>query len=189
MSIAACGESLTSLLTAKLREGGGLSGFIVDLMSPSDAKPDLEGRIGLILYRVELDGTRRRLPLPRRPPDFRERSAMPLELRFLLAVWGRASAAGEHVMLGRCMEILDEYAVLSGPLLSEAYTWEPGQAIQVSVDTLSTDELARLWDGMGGTLRLSVPYLVRTARLGPVERREPAMVDTRTLVFADGVPS
>ena len=189
MSIAACGESLTSLLTAKLKESGGLSGFTVDLMSPSDGKPDLEGKVGLILYRVEIDPTRRRVPLPRLPPDFRERSAMPLELRYLLAVWGRDSAAGEHMMLARCMEILDEYAVLSGPLLSDAYVWEQGQQIQVALDTLTTDELGRLWDGMGGAYRLSVPYVARTARLTPVERREPAMVDTRTLVFADGVPS
>jgi hypothetical protein len=35
-------------------------------------------------------------------------------------------------MLGRCMAILDRYAVLAGPMLSPSCTWEPGLALQVA---------------------------------------------------------
>ena len=47
----------------------------------------------------------------------------------------------------------------------------------------------RLWDGIDAAYQLSVPYLVRPARLSPVEAIDAPMADTRTLVFAGGVPA
>ena len=48
--------------------------------------------------------------------------------------------------------------------------------------------MLRLWDSLDPPYQLSVPYVVRTARLAARERPEPSITDSRTLAFAPGVP-
>jgi hypothetical protein len=86
------------------------------------------------------------------------------------------------------MQILDRFAVLSGPMLSTTYPWEPGLALQVSPEPLENEDFLRLWDGFEGPPLLSMPYLVRTVRLAPVERVDAPMVEARTLVGIPDVP-
>jgi hypothetical protein len=188
MVIAGCSQTIVDLLKARLTETGRLGSYDVALMAPREITKDLESQIALILYRIDVDPTRRHVPLRRTTPTSPARFALGLELHYLLAVWGKKSAAGEQVTLGDCMEILDRNAVISGSSLSSTYTWEADDALKVSLDTLSTEDLWRLWDGIDAAYQLSVPYLVRTARLAPVEATEAPMTDTRTLVFAGGTP-
>lgn len=188
MSIAGASASLVRLLQLRLGESGGLGGYTVTTLTTRDVKPTLQNRIGLLLYRVDTDRTRRHVELPRLAPAGPARTALGLELHYLLAIWGTNSAEGEQVMLGRCMAVLDAQAVIAGPLLSPDYAWEPGVGLQVAVDSLETENFLRLWDGFEGPPQLSVPYLVRTARLSPVERTEAPMVDTRALVGMPAVP-
>jgi hypothetical protein len=187
MSIAGATDSLVQILRTRLIEGGGLDGYTVQAMMAREVRPNLQDRVGVLLYRVGLDRTRRHLELPRLAPAAPARSALGLELHYLLIVWGRSSAEGEQVMLGRCMAILDRFAVIAPPLLSPSYSWEPGVALQVSPDAVETEDFLRLWDGFEGPPLLSMPYLVRTVRLAPVERAEPSMVDSRTIVAAPAV--
>jgi hypothetical protein len=186
--IAGCGQTLVDLLTARLTEAGLIGDFDVALMAPREITKDLQNRIAIILYRIDVDATRRHVPLRRATPTSPARIALGLELHYLLAVWGKGSAAGEQVTLAHCMEVLDRNAVISGSGLSAAYAWEPGDALKVSLDTLSTEDLWRLWDGIDAAYQLSVPYLLRTARLAPVEAVDAPLADTRTLVFAGGTP-
>jgi hypothetical protein len=188
VSIAGATDSIVQLLRTRLLEGGGLDGFDVQAMMARDVRPTLQDRVGLMLYRVGVDRTRRHIELPRPAPTSPSRIALGLELHYLLIVWGRTSAEGEQVMLGRCMAILDRFAVLAGPLLSPAYTWEPGLALQVSPEPLENEDFLRLWDGFEGPPLLSMPYLVRTVRLAPVERTDAPMVETRTLIGVPAVP-
>ncbi len=188
MSIAGASDSFVRLLQLRLGETGGLGGYTVSTLTTRDVKGTLQNRIGLVLYRVDVDRTRRHLDLPRLAPTAPARTALGLELHYLLAIWGTNSAEGEQVMLGRCMAILDAQAVIAGPLLSPNYAWDPGVGLQVAVDSLETENFLRLWDGFEGPPQLSVPYLVRTARLAPVERVEAPMVDTRTLLATPALP-
>ena len=71
-------------------------------------------------------------------------------------------------------------------MLSRAYAWEPGLALQLTPEPLENEDFLRLWDGFEGPPLLSMPYLLRTVRLAPVERIEAPMVEARTLV---GVPA
>lgn len=188
MSIAGASATLTALLAAGLAADGGLNGFSVAIMGPRDVRGDLANRIGLILYRVEVDPLRRRHELPRPTPFAPRRDALGLELRYLLTVWGQASAEGEQVMLSRCMDVFDRHPVIAGPLLAPGYPWEPGDALKISPDSLPTDELLRLWDTIDAPYQLTIPYLVRTVRLPAQQRPEAPMVDVRTLVAVPGVP-
>lgn len=91
-------------------------------------------------------------------------------------------------MLARCMDILDRHAVVSGALLDPGYPWEPEDGLRVSLAHLSTEDMLRLWDSLEPPYQLSVPYVVRTARLAARERPEPSITDSRSLAFVPGVP-
>jgi len=186
MSIAGTSDTLVRLLALRLGETGGLDGFTVSAMSTRDVRPNLQNRIGIMLYRVGVDRTRRHIDLPRLAPTAPARTSLGVELHYMLIIWGRNSAEGEQVMLARCMQILDAQSVLAGPLLSSAYAWEQGVGLQIAVDSMETEDFLRLWDGFEGPPQLSVPYLVRTVRLAPVERSDAPMVEARTLI---GVPA
>jgi hypothetical protein len=187
--IAGCGQSLVDLLTARLKEANQLGDFDVALMAPREITKNLENRIALILYRIEADPTRRHVELARATPSSPARVCLGLDLHYLLAVWGKGSAAGEQITLGHCMEILDQNAVLTGPLLSADYLWDPSDLLKVTLDTVAVDDMWRLWEGIDTAYQLSVPYLVRTALLSPVERIDAPLADTRTLVFAPAMAS
>jgi hypothetical protein len=189
MLIAGCGQTLVDLLTNRLTEAGQIGDFTVSLMAPRDIKKDLQNQVAVILYRIDVDPTRRHVRLTRTAPSAPARTALGLDLHYLLAVWGKGSAAGEQVTLGHCMEILDRYSVISGPLLSSAFTWDAADSLKVCFDTVSVEDMWRLWDGIDASYQLSVPYLVRTALLTPLESMDARMADTRTLVFAGGVPA
>lgn len=189
MSIAGASDSLVRLLRLRLGETGGLNDYNVTSMASRDVKPNLQNKIGVLLYRVGADRTRRHVELPRLSHNAPSRISLSLELHYMLVVWGLNSPEGEQAMLGRCMQILDSQAVLSGPLLSPAYTWEQGVGLQIVMDSMETEDFLRLWDGFEGPPQLSVPYLVRAVRLTPVERTEAPMVETRTLIGVGTVPS
>ena len=74
-------------------------------------------------------------------------------------------------------------AIVSNSLLDPAYTWEPDDALKVTIDALSHEDMMRLWDLLEPTYRLSVPYLVRTVKLTPVEQPAVPPVLTRVNVF------
>lgn len=190
MSIAGASDLLVQLLRLRLgEEQGGANGYTVAAMASREVKPNLQNRVGILLYRVGADHTRRHIDMPRLSPTAPARTSLGVELHYMLVVWGKNSPEGEQVMLGRCMRILDTQAVLTGPLLSPSYTWEPGVGLQVVMDSMETEDFLRLWDGFEGPPPLSVPYLVRTVRLTPVERVDAPMVEARTLVSVGAVPS
>src|SRR4051812_42133086 len=105
MSIAGCGQTLIDLLNARLTESGRIGDFEVSLMAPREITKAMQNQIALILYRIDVDHTGRHALLPRTTPASPARNALSLELHYLLAVWGKGSAAGEQVTLGDCMEI------------------------------------------------------------------------------------
>lgn len=188
MFIAGASASLRRLIEDQLAATGGGDGYEVALFSTRHFTGTITNQVALFLYRVGVDETRRSIDLPRLAPAAPRRTALGLELHYLLTVWGAQSAEGEQVMLARCMDILDRHALLSGPLLDPAYPWEADDGLRVAPAHLPTEDMLRLWDSLEPPYQLSVPYVVRTARLGARERPDPALAESRTLVFTPQVP-
>ncbi|HPT49656.1 MAG TPA: DUF4255 domain-containing protein [Accumulibacter sp.] len=188
MFIAGASASLKRLLEDRLVADGGLDGYTVSLFSTRNFTGTITNRVALFLYRVEVDETRRNVDLARVAPNAPRRAALGLELHYLLTVWGSKDAEGEQLMLARCMDILDRHALLSGALLAPNYPWERDDALRISLSHLSTEDMLRLWDSLEPPYQLSVPYVLRTARLAARELSEPSITDTRTLLGVPAVP-
>ncbi len=187
MSIAGASATLLRLLEDQLNATGGLGGYSVSLFSTRNFAAGLTNQIALFLYRVDIDEARRQVELPRLAPTAPKRFALGLELYYLLTVWGNQSAEGEQQMLGRCMEIFERHPLLSGTLLAPSYPWEGNDALRLSLAQLSTEDMLRLWDSLEPPYQLSIPYVVRTARLATRERTDGGLADSRTAVLVQGV--
>ncbi len=189
MTIAGASSSLITLRQREFAERhGGLGEYTFKVLSSSEIKTGITKHVTLYLYRVHVDPTRRHIDIPSTEMREPSRFALGLELRYLLTVWG-GDAVAEHQILGECMEILDEHAIVSGALLDPAYPWEDGDALKLSIEPLANEDMMRLWDSLEPTYQLSVPYLVRTVRLRPVERPGAILVESQSTIWTPAVPS
>jgi hypothetical protein len=187
MFIAGASGSLKRLIEAQLQATGGLDGYGVSVFSTRQFSAPVTRQVGLFLYRVEVDETRRIVDAPRTSTAPR-RSTLGFELRYLLTVWDEQDAEAEQLMLARCMDIVDRHPLLSGDLLAPAYAWEPEDALRVSFANLSIEDMLRLWGSLGVPYRLSVPCVVRTARLTARERMESSTANSNELVMSPMAP-
>jgi len=170
-SIPGTSDTLVSLLQGQLENRLGVSrgGFDVSLFRSAQFTGPPTNTVSLLLYRVDIDATRRSVETPAGPPPRANRQWLGLELSYLLTVWGKNSASGEQVILQHCMEILQEFSILQGSLLCPAYSWDPEDALRISLAPMNHEDMMRLWDGFDLPYQLSMPYLVRTVRLAPRE--------------------
>jgi hypothetical protein len=121
------------------------------LISPTPA-------LSILLYRVDFNKTMR--PSWSSMGSIDGHSHLPLDLHFLLTAWAD-NAEDEHQIIGKAMQTLETVGALSGPLLYPSGGWEPGEAVQVYLEDMATDDLMRTFDSLQCDFRLSVPYIAR----------------------------
>ncbi len=166
----------------------GLDGLTFKVFSTSDLSGEIANHVSLFLYRVDVDRTRRHAELPRIDRQAPERFALALELHYPLTVWSGGTAEREQEILSDSMEILDEHALLSGDLLDSNFPWEEGSEIKVCLESMTNEDMLRLWDSFEPAYHLSVPYLARTLLLRPLERSSIGIVESRTNVWTPAIP-
>lgn len=187
-SIAGVGTTLVRLLRDRFQAlHGSLEGLSFELFTTSSFENQPSSKVSLFLYRIEIDPTQRHREIPPAKLGDPTRTTLQLNLRYLLTVWTN-DAEREQQVLQDCIDILERDAIISGPLLDPAYTWEPQTALKVMLDAVSHEDMMRLWDLLEPTYRLSVPYQVRTVQIASVDEPIAPPVLTRVHVFKQGVP-
>jgi hypothetical protein len=187
-SIPGASDTLVSLLRQRLEVllGPARDGYAVELFRSAQYTGPPTNTVSLLLYRVDVDEARRYGDSPAAAPTLPGSRWLGLELSYLLTVWGQNSASGEQRMLQHCMEILQDFAIVQGSWLSPSYSWEPEDALRISLAPMNHEDMMRLWDGFDLPYQLSVPYLVRTVRLAPRQRGE-VPVTSRALAFGSRI--
>ena len=125
------------------------------LISPTPA-------LSILLYRVDFNKTMR--PAWSSLGSIDGHCHLPLDLHFLLTAWAD-NAEDEHQIIGRALQTLETVGALSGPLLYPTGEWEPGEAVQLYLEDMATDDLMRTFDSLQCDFRLSVPYIARIVML------------------------
>lgn len=125
----------------------------------------------LYLFKISVDASRRRQNLPPVALFRPARSALCLDLRYLL-VTSAANPATAQELLAQCIGILDARAIISGDALARPDGWVnggetpdpwlPDAALKVAIDDLPQEDIFRLWDAMDVKFRPCVPYVVRS---------------------------
>ncbi len=138
------------------------------LISPTPA-------LSILLYRVDFNKTMR--PAWSSIGSVDGHSYLPLDLHYLLTPWAD-NAEDEHQIIGKALQTLETLGALSGPLLYPSGDWEPGEAVQLYLEDMATDDLMRTFDSLQCDFRMSVPYIARMVMIsGSILPRDPAAAE------------
>ncbi|MFI6875340.1 DUF4255 domain-containing protein [Streptomyces sp. NPDC050400] len=182
LAVAAVTATLRSRLYARL------GGPQVTVAPPNKA-PDAAGgdHVNLFLYRADLNPAFRNADPPGSPPGESPKPVLPLVLHYLLAAYSDDEGMA-HQLLGAAMLALHDESVLSPDEIRAATTASlPGsdlhlqpERVKITQETLSQDDIAKMWTAFGTPFRMSSAYqvtvvLIDSARPGaapmPVLRR------------------
>jgi hypothetical protein len=169
-SVGAVGKSIEALLNVAFIEQQPLASQTthavlirtddLDLSPGSQISPT--PALSILLYRVDFNKTMR--PSWSAAGSLDGHSHLPLDLHFLITAWAD-NAEDEHQIIGRALQVLETSGALSGPLLYPTGEWEPGEAVQLYLEDMATDDLMRTFDSLQCDFRLSVPYIARTVMI------------------------
>lgn len=126
------------------------------------AKPMSAG-VSLFLYRAVPHGTHR-TPAARRPGGA---TRLPLELHFLLTVWGK-DAALRHTIAGWMMRAMEDQPTLSSAELNITWpgTFDPGEGVELILTQMNLEDLTQVWDSLiRQAYQFSVPYIARVIEI------------------------
>lgn len=173
---------------AVMAVGEALAATLRGAYDPAALAPDLEFRVvtardftanqlgagvSFLLYRITPNGTHRAPAGRFDATGRRRRSDLPLDLHYLMTVWG-GEASLQHLIAGWAMRTLEDATVLPASLLNVVApgAFRPDEIVELSLAELSNEDLLRLWETMGAnTFQLSIPYLARVVR---IESLQPA---------------
>ncbi|MFQ5857713.1 MAG: DUF4255 domain-containing protein [Anaerolineae bacterium] len=165
-AIAAVSETLRSLLVEHITNSTDpqLAGVRIDLRSPKEMREDNETvGISLWLYRVARDGYTLNHPPERIAPNQLRPHPLPVNLFYLVTPIAQ-NPEDEQILLGRVLQVFNDHAVLRGSDLRD--TLEGGtEEFRLTLETLSLEELTRVWDALKESYQLSVCYLVQVVTI------------------------
>ncbi len=157
-------------------------------------------QLNLFMYHVGLNGGWRNVELPERDGGGRRLTTPPLalDLHYLLSAYGPNEMDGE-ILLGWAMQLMHEQPVLSRDLVQAALTGtrtQPGatsemqavglstladqaELVKLSPQSLSTEEVYRLWPAFNAHYRATAAYL---ATVVLIQRPRPVRVSLQVQV-------
>jgi hypothetical protein len=119
---------------------------------------------GITIFPYRLDLNRVMRPAWSAVGSLDGRGHLPLDMHFLITPWATLPE-DELRLLGAAMQCLEATPILSGPLLEASGGWEPGDAVQVVLGDITTEEIMRTFDSLPHDYKLSVPYIARVIRI------------------------
>lgn len=125
----------------------------------------------LFVYRIFCNGTHR-LPPGRIGRDGKRRHPqLPLDLHFLITVWGK-DASLQYTLAGWIMRLLEDTPTLPAGVLNSAVpgVFHPDEMVDIVPAELRTEDLFRIWEVLGlNAYQLSIPYVARVVNIDSME--------------------
>lgn len=125
----------------------------------------------LFVYRVMMSGSHRTPPGRVRPGGERLKTRLPVEMHFLVTLWG-GQASLQLTLAGWIMRVLEDSPLLTAPVLNaNGEVFGPDELVELVPAELTNEDLLRLWDtlGTGVVYQLSIPYVARVIQIDSTE--------------------
>jgi hypothetical protein len=136
--------------------------------------------LSVLLYRVDFTKSMRSVLAHRAADD--GLAYLPLDLHYLLTAWAD-NARDEHLIVGRALQVLERFGMLSGPALDSVGGFDAQEAVSVLMEDLTTDDLMRTFEALEVDFRLTLPYLARVV----VVTGDDAAPAPRTVTVLSGI--
>jgi hypothetical protein len=141
-----------------------LQGVPIDLRSTKEMRED-NGATGvsLWLYRITRDADFLNRPPERISPNQYRRSVLPLHLYYLVTPLV-VKPEDRQTLIGRVLQLFNDNSTLSGALLADSLAGSQ-EAFRVTLETLTLEELTRVWHSLAEPYDLSVSYEVQVVSI------------------------
>lgn len=172
-AIVASSQTIRDLLTERLRKDASLAPFfdpalggtmVVSLDTPDEMiRLNLQG-VSLWLYRVVRDENQLNAQ-PQRVGKLQYRhTPLPVRLHYLATPLMAANQPGgselEQTVLGKILQVFHDHASFRGPDLQGDLTGNTSVELFIRLETMSLEEITRVWDSLEESYELSVSYEV-----------------------------
>lgn len=125
----------------------------------------------LFMYRLYCNGVYR-TPRGRIGDDGKRMdSQLPLELHFLITVWG-GEASYQYELAGWIMRVLEDSPMFPSAVLNSTTpnVFRQDETVDITLAELSTEDLFRIWDVLGvNAYQLSIPYVARVINIESIQ--------------------
>ena len=181
-AIAATGQAMLGLLSdAVPRDQFPNAQF--ELYQMTNFQQPMEEGISLFLYRIAVNTSRRNLPPTTGPDGRRFRPPIPLDLYYIATAWA-PTAVRQQRLLGWTIRLLEDVPILPTGLLNnfgpEPEIFQPGETVEIVLDSLTLQDLNNFWGVSKASLQLSVGYIARMLHIqSSMAISEHAEVQTR----------
>jgi Pvc16 N-terminal domain len=147
----------------------------VRLQTPAEMMDDNDEGLSLWLYRVVRDEERLNDPARRVSPTELEPPPLPVCLHYLLTPVTNRDNEGdpdtEQYVLGKVLQLFHFKAHFRGPDLRGQFLGTRNELF-VRLETLTLDEITRVWEGLNGSYQLSVSYEVSMVNIAAALERQ-----------------
>ncbi len=155
------GRFLADPLLGPFFGGGGT--MDVRLNTPDEMQENQMEGLSVWLYRIVRDEQRVNAPPIRVSSTLLRPPPLPLCLHYLMTpITSAGSSAGperEQLILGKMLQILNTTPILRGADLSSDFVGTSVE-LHVRLETMTLEEITRVWEGLEGSYQLSVSYEV-----------------------------
>ncbi|MCC7052810.1 MAG: DUF4255 domain-containing protein [Gemmatimonadaceae bacterium] len=163
----------------------------ISLNTPQEMRThNLQG-LSLWLYRVERDDQRLNAPPTRPTPGQLLRAPLPMRLHYLVTPFvaidpanPQSSPAREQELLGKVLQLVHQAPIIRGADLADTLTGGEGQ-LAVRLETLSLEEITRVWAALQAPYQLSASFEVTLALIMP--QSEPVLASPVQVVQTEYV--
>ena len=168
-AIRAVGESLMGLLESSYRPDD-FNDIVADFRmftSKDFTSNAITNGASLFMYRLYCNGVYRTPPGHINDDGTRMDTQLPLELHFLITVWG-GEASYQYELAGWIMRVLEDTPIFPSAALNSTTpnVFRPDETVDITLAELRTEDLFRIWDVLGvNAYQLSIPYVARVVNI------------------------
>ncbi len=165
-------SAVKRLLENRILQDNDIADFnpeIVILGNRELADKPSKNQIGLYLHRVSVDPIGRNRYISSTDLGQQAQPELPVNLHLLLIAWTHLGA-NEGLLIGWAMQHIGSALTLDISHMSVSdESWRSQEQVQMIPEEMSTENLLRIWDALPQDYLLSVPYLIKTLRVLPIE--------------------
>jgi hypothetical protein len=170
-------KTLVSLLWNNMKDDPQVNSIIssedqITLSSPKEILQDK--KLSLFLYQITEFSNMRNIAKPHIDPDKTGSFPVYLVLHYLITPYTQ-NPESDHIILGKIIQIFSENALLRGSILQGSLA-ENNSNLKLIMDSLTIDDLNKLWSVIGTEYRLSISYNVAPILIELTPKEEAARV-------------
>lgn len=166
-ALATTAEAVLQLLRSQYRPEDFDQELEFKVFTAADFAKPLDAGVSLFLYRIFPNGVQRTPPSRPTADGTSYPSLLPLDLHFMLTVWGK-EASMQHTIAGWMMRVLEDHPIFPSALLNAVTpgAFRAEETVEISLTELTNEDLLRIWDTLiQNVYQLSVPYVARVVRI------------------------